>query len=506
MLKKICYNPIKKRNEEKMEQTLYRKYRPKRFSELAGQEHVKQLFQNALSEDGFSHAYIFAGPRGTGKTSVARIVAKRLNCLDPEGSEPCNKCSECLSIQSNSHLDVIEMDAASNRGIDDFRSIRDKVAYKPAQGKYKIYIIDEVHMLTKEAFNAILKTLEEPPEHVVFILATTNPEKIPDTIISRCQIIPFRNVPVKTIIDHLRKMATDEGYAISDDALKYISRRAKGGMRDAIVLLEQVLRVFQKDQELDRNAILKILGGVGEERFEELIGLLRVNDQKGIIDYAEELYDSGVNFEVFLEELSAYILSKIAGIADPQETRTLLELAGKTTEMASDIRFSENQLVKFSVEMLEYASKIGPGIENTQNRFEKKPEPVNKKSLETVKEPVIEPVYDEFLSKLKEDYLSVFTALNLLEYRSTDESIKVVCEKSKPFSNDAVIKHEKLLSEMARKEGKELVVVQEETDKKPEPEKSGKEEEQVPEELKKTYNKLKKLFPEEEIIITENDI
>ncbi|MFW6248320.1 MAG: DNA polymerase III subunit gamma/tau, partial [Bacteroidota bacterium] len=200
-----------------MEQTLYRKYRPGNFSELAGQDHIKRLFSRSLKDQNYSHAYIFAGPRGTGKTTVARIIAKRLNCLKPIDNEPCNECSQCVAINEGSHIDVIEMDAASNRGIDDFRAIRDRVAYRPAQGKVKVYIIDEVHMLTNEAFNAILKTLEEPPDHAVFILATTNPEKIPETIISRCQIIPFRNVTVKTITNHLGMITQREGYTTDDE-------------------------------------------------------------------------------------------------------------------------------------------------------------------------------------------------------------------------------------------------------------------------------------------------
>ena len=197
-----------------------------------------------------------------------------MNCLHPKNSEPCNECSQCIAINQGSHIDVIEMDAASNRGIDDFRAIRDRVAYRPAQGKVKVYIIDEVHMLTNEAFNAILKTLEEPPDHAVFILATTNPEKIPETIISRCQIIPFRNVTVNTIVNHLQMITEKEGYSVDDEVFTYLAKRAKGSMRDAIVLLEQILRFLPKEEVIHKMDILNILGGVDDEEYTRFISML----------------------------------------------------------------------------------------------------------------------------------------------------------------------------------------------------------------------------------------
>lgn len=232
-------------------ETLYRKYRPKKFLELVGQSHVKKLFVNSLKNKEISHAYIFAGPRGTGKTTVARILAKSLNCENPQEIEPCNMCNACISIDKGNFMDVLELDAASNRGIDEIRKIRETVNYHTAQGKYKVYIIDEAHMLTKEAFNALLKTLEEPPSNVVFILATTNPEKIPQTIISRCQVIDFKNISNKDIIKRLEFVCENEGIKISHEAIVEISKRANGGLRDALTILEQVINSAGKDIKIE---------------------------------------------------------------------------------------------------------------------------------------------------------------------------------------------------------------------------------------------------------------
>ncbi|MDA8234469.1 MAG: DNA polymerase III subunit gamma/tau [Clostridia bacterium] len=220
---------------------LYREWRPKIFEDVVGQEHISRTLQNAIKNNRIAHAYLFCGPRGTGKTSSAKVFAKALNCQQGPTVSPCNQCQNCLGINQGTSMDVLEIDAASNRGIDEIRDLRDKVKFSPTEGKFKVYIIDEVHMLTTEAFNALLKTLEEPPQHVVFILATTEPHKIPMTILSRCQRFDFRRITTEAIVKRLELVAEQSGAKVAKEALLLIARAAEGGMRDALSLLDQCI-------------------------------------------------------------------------------------------------------------------------------------------------------------------------------------------------------------------------------------------------------------------------
>lgn len=222
-----------------MAQALYRKWRSQTFEEVVGQEHVTTTLLNALRDERVAHAYLFAGPRGTGKTSTARILAKALNCTDDD-KRPCNRCSHCTAINQGRLLDLIEIDAASNNSVDDVRELRQKVGFRPSQSRYKVYIIDEVHMLSPSAFNALLKTLEEPPPHARFVLATTEPHRIPATVLSRCQRFDFRRIPVAEIAAHLTHIAAEEGYQLEEAAVFAIARSAQGCMRDAVSLLDQM--------------------------------------------------------------------------------------------------------------------------------------------------------------------------------------------------------------------------------------------------------------------------
>ena len=247
-----------------MYQALYRAYRPEVFEEMLGQEHIVRILRNQLETETVSHAYLFCGTRGTGKTTTARILAKGLNCLS-DGRKPCGVCPNCMAIREGNFIDVIEMDAASNNGVDSIRELRESVKYPPAVGRKKVYIIDEVHMLSSGAFNALLKTLEEPPEDVVFILATTEPQKLPATILSRCMRLDFRRVPENTLVEGMQRICRDQGIDVHEDALRLIAANADGSVRDGLSILEQCLSAGQKT--VSREDVLELLGTSGTEVF-----------------------------------------------------------------------------------------------------------------------------------------------------------------------------------------------------------------------------------------------
>ena len=246
-----------------------RRYRPQTFVELIGQEHVARGLSGAIQSHRVGHAYLFTGARGVGKTSAARIVAKALNCNTGPTPTPCNECEICRDISAGDDIDVLEIDGASNRGIDEIRQLRQNVNVRPSRARYKVYIIDEVHMLTREAFNALLKTLEEPPEHVKFIFCTTEPEKIPVTILSRCQRYDFAGISTEAIARRLRQIATAEGVSANDDALALIARRAAGSMRDSQSLLEQILSLGT--QQITVDTVHALLGTAGDARIDQLV-------------------------------------------------------------------------------------------------------------------------------------------------------------------------------------------------------------------------------------------
>ncbi len=269
----------------------YREWRPQTFHEVVGQEHIVRTLQNALAFENEAHAYLFSGPRGTGKTSIAKIVAKTVNCLNGPAKEPCNMCANCRRISEGAFVDVMEIDAASNRGIDEIRELKERVRYLPAEGKCKVYIIDEVHMMTTEAFNALLKTLEEPPSHVLFLLATTEPHKLPATILSRCQRFDFHRLSVKAIAKRLREAADSYEIDASDSALALIARYAEGSLRDALGLLEQASAYG--DRTISEANVLSILGTIGEETvFLAAEGIGR-EDPGSVLEVVNEVVNSG---------------------------------------------------------------------------------------------------------------------------------------------------------------------------------------------------------------------
>ncbi|MDQ0485122.1 DNA polymerase III subunit gamma/tau [Guptibacillus hwajinpoensis] len=285
-------------------QALYRVWRPQTFEDVVGQGHVTRTIQNALMQQKISHAYLFTGPRGTGKTSAAKIIAKAINCEKAPVAEPCNECSACLGITDGSISDVIEIDAASNTGVDDIRDIRDKVKYAPSSVSYKVYIIDEVHMLSTGAFNALLKTLEEPPKHVVFILATTEPHKIPLTIISRCQRFDMRRITAQDIVGRLETIIQAQDIQVEEDALFQVARAADGGMRDALSILDQAISYSEANVVLDD--VLAVTGSVSQKMISKIAMAFYNKDVAEALNAVEELMDHGKDAARFIEDLIYY--------------------------------------------------------------------------------------------------------------------------------------------------------------------------------------------------------
>ncbi|MBQ9990853.1 MAG: DNA polymerase III subunit gamma/tau [Lachnospiraceae bacterium] len=285
---------------------LYRKFRPDNFKDVKGQDHIVTTLKNQIEADRLGHAYLFCGTRGTGKTSIAKLFAKAVNCEAPKEGSPCGECPSCRAIVSGASMNVIEIDAASNNGVDNIREIVDEVSYSPAEGKYKVYIIDEVHMLSIGAFNALLKTLEEPPSYVIFILATTEVHKIPITILSRCQRYDFKRISIDTIVGRLQELMEAEHIPVEEKALRFVAKTADGSMRDALSLLDQCI-AFHFGQELTYEKTLDVLGAVDTEVFSKLFRLILARDIPGCIHLLEDIIMQGRELTQFVNDLSWYL-------------------------------------------------------------------------------------------------------------------------------------------------------------------------------------------------------
>lgn len=286
--------------------TLYRKWRPKTFDEVKGREEIVTILKNQIKLNKIAHAYLFCGTRGTGKTSVAKIFAKAVNCENTEDGSPCYKCKTCVALNEN-NLDIVEIDAASNNGVDNIRELRTDAEYLPTIGKYKVYIIDEVHMLSQGAFNALLKILEEPPEYVIFILATTEINKIPVTIVSRCQRFDFMPIDTKVIINHLVEISNVEKVKISYEAIKYIANIADGGFRDALSIFEQIISYVNGDDELLLNDVMRVLGRDGYKFYHEILKNIKDKDMIKLNANIDNIISNGKTYEIFVSEFANYV-------------------------------------------------------------------------------------------------------------------------------------------------------------------------------------------------------
>lgn len=331
---------------------LYRKYRPATFEEVVGQQHIVMTLQNAIKNNKLAHAYLFCGPRGTGKTTIAKLLAKTINCESTE-HRPCGKCASCIDIQESTHPDVVELDAATNNGVEEIRDLIERVKYAPLRGKYKVYIIDEVHMMTASAFNALLKTLEEPPEYCIFILATTEPQKVLPTIISRCQRFDFTKVPVPLIAQRLKVVAADEKITIDDKAVELIAEIADGGMRDALSIMDQCIAYAQDNIQLsDVNAVygitttsakIEIMNCIKEKDMEKLVGMINNIAEKGvdIPRLTMDLLNLAKEAVIYSYAQNPDLLSRLS----PQQAQQLID------------DFSTNRLLRYIDYLMEASGK-----------------------------------------------------------------------------------------------------------------------------------------------------
>jgi len=313
-----------------MTQALYNKWRPQKWEEVVGQQHIVQTLRNAVASDRVAHAYLFAGPRGTGKTTAARLLAKAVNCLDPDLSRrPCNECAHCRAVNEGRFLDLIEIDAASNTSVEDVRDLRDKINFSPNQGKYKVYIIDEVHMLSTAAFNALLKTLEEPPPHAIFILATTEMHKILPTVLSRCQRHEFRRVPVDDIVKQLERIAESEKLPAEPEALTLIARQSAGGMRDAISLLDQMAST---GKEITLGLTQIVLGTATSQAILALVGAIQGRDSAEAMNVLHKSLDAGTDPRLLARQIVDYLR---ALLLIQMGNATQVDLAQETRQQAA---------------------------------------------------------------------------------------------------------------------------------------------------------------------------
>ena len=421
-----------------------RKWRPQVFNDVVGQEHITETLKNAIKNDRIAHAYLFTGPRGVGKTTTARIFAKALNCKNLKNTEPCNSCDICNEIQSGQSLDIIEIDGASNRGIDEVRTLRESVKYAPTRGQYKIYIIDEVHMLTKESFNAFLKTLEEPPEHIIFIFATTDAHKVPLTIISRCQRFDFRRIQLATIKNTLANIAKSEKITIDDKTLTIIAKKADGALRDAESYFDQVVSFC--GNKIDSETVAQMLNLIDDEIYFDISEAILSKNFVAVFNVTNKIYENGWDFLDFIEGLIEHfrnimtvVLTEKTSFTETADvyraryqdymdrfsTGDLLRILNYLSKVQQELRFSSNQKLKLEIALshligIEKSSTLSDIISQINLATESE-----KKNL--LKNPVI-------LGEQKTSYSNNITSVPRSSQNNPDDTVHTYPKKNKKIA------------------------------------------------------------------------
>jgi len=411
---------------------LYRKLRPQSFERVVGQNHITRTLKNQINARRITHAYLFCGTRGTGKTSVAKIFAKAINCINPKDGEPCNECEICKSINRGTFINVYEIDAASNNGVDSIRNINEDVKYPPTQGNYKVYIIDEVHMLSIGAFNALLKTLEEPPLHVVFILATTDPQKIPVTIVSRCQRFDFRRITNKDMSDALKKYMDEENIDITDEAINYIAHVSDGAMRDALSTLDQCIS-FYFDEQITIEKVLEVVGNVDESVFFDMTDAIVNMDSTRCMNIIEQIVLKGRDISQFVNSLILHFRNLIVSANVFESTNALDYSAEKIQQYKNQaLSINENKII----ELINIFSEL-----QTQIKFYSNPRIMLEVCCIKICNPIETQAYNDVETRLKniENKISNYRFVNVEDVKKNIKTDIPIVKKAVPEDMQTVI-------------------------------------------------------------------